>query len=110
LGKGLLDPKSRRLYSIKIYKNEFQTHFPSLVTCQTLMNPSLNPAKSFFPRGFQVRAVHTAGLDFLVLEVVSFLMGSTDKVVKGFSESLPKSQTLTPESVAALTHCNLGLN
>jgi len=75
------------------------------------MLPSLNPPKSFLPKGFQTKAVQVAGLDFLDLTAVaSFLNGSTDKSTIGFSESLAKSQTLTPDSVAAETHCNLGLN
>jgi len=52
------------------------------------MYPSLYPAKSFFPRGFQTKAVQEAGLDFLDLAVlVSFLMGSTLKSTIGFSPS-----------------------
>jgi hypothetical protein len=50
------------------------------------MCPSLNPAKSFLPRGFQVRAVQAADLDFLDLAtVLSFLKGSTLKSTIGFS-------------------------
>lgn len=96
---------------IIIYKNDHFNHFPSLTTCQTLMCPSLNPAKIFLPRGFQTRAVQAAGLDFLDLAAeLSFLMGSTVKSTMGFSRSHPKSQTLTPDSRAAETHYNLGLN
>jgi len=75
------------------------------------MFPSLNPAKSFLPSGFQTRAVQAACLDFLDLAPeFSFLCGSTVKSTIGFSWSYPKSQTLTPESRAAQTHYNLGLN
>lgn len=74
------------------------------------MCPSLNPAKSFLPRGFHTRAVQAAGLYFFDLVVLSFLMGSIYKSTMGFSWSYPKSQTLTPESRAAETHYNLGLN
>jgi hypothetical protein len=54
--------------------------------------------------------VFEAGLHFLLLMDYSFLLGSQTKSAIGFSLSLPKSQTLIPFSVAALTHCNLGLN
>jgi len=54
--------------------------------------------------------MHEAALDFLDLVDYSLLLGSQTKSAIGFSLSLPKSQTLIPFSVAAETHCNLGLN
>lgn len=103
-------PYTATIYYYNI-KNDNHNHFPSLKTCQTLIYPSLNPPKSFLPRGFQTRAVQEAFLDFLDLGAEpSFLMGSAVKSTIGFSLSLPKSQTLTPDSVAAETHYNLGLN
>lgn len=49
-------------------------------------------------------------MDFLAFPTYSFLLGSQVKSAIGFSLSLPRSQTLIPFSVAAETHCNLGLN
>lgn len=81
-----------------------------MVTYQTLIRLSLNPPNNFLPRGFQTNDMHEAGLVFLDLVDYSFLLGSQTKSTIGFSLSLPKSQTLIPFSVAADTHCNLGLN
>lgn len=75
--------------------------------CHTLILESVNPANNFLPVEFQQ-------MDVLGAYLVSFFSdkafgNSCLKSANGLSSSLIKSQTLTPFSVAADTHYNLGL-
>lgn len=75
----------------------------------------MNPAKSFLPKEFQVKEVHMGNLAYLVAFLVSPSFFSTTglltyKVANSLVEVDIKSQILTPYSVPAATHYNLGLN
>jgi len=72
----------------------------------TLILLSANPANNFLPVEFQQIDVH---YEYLVSFFSGFPGNSCLKSDKVLSFSLIKSQTLTPFSVAAETHYNLGL-
>lgn len=68
----------------------------------------MNPANNLFPTEFQANEVQGTTLVLLFLD--SLFLISAFKSAIGFSLVDIKSQILIPFSVAALTHCNLGLN
>lgn len=76
------------------------------------MFPSVNPAKIFLPKAFQVTETHMGNLTYLIFLAPSYykLAGlSAYKKAMGLGEVDIKSQILTPYSVPAATHYNLGL-
>jgi len=79
---------------------------------QTEMFPSVKPANNFLPKAFQVTDIHIGNLAALATVYPSFFStgGKTGtKVSIALGEVDIKSQILTPDSVPAATHCNLGL-
>jgi len=85
----------------------------SALTCHTLICPSVNPEKSFLPKAFQVNEIHIGNftaLTFLSPSLFSVGGLSACKVAIGLVADDIKSQILTPYSVPAATHYNLGLN
>lgn len=79
--------------------------------CQTEMFPSVKPANNFLPKAFQVMETHIGILTAKAFSP-SFLSttGITGiKVSMVLGEVDIKSQILTPCSVPAATHYNLGL-
>lgn len=74
------------------------------------MFPSVNPAKSFLPKAFQVKETHMGNLESFFLSFpASYYSLSAYKEAMGLAEVDIKSQILTPCSVPAATHYNLGL-
>lgn len=73
----------------------------------TLILESVNPANNFLPVEFQQIEVDGANLTSFFSDYA--FGNSCLKSANGLSVSLIKSHTLTPFSVAADTHYNLGL-
>lgn len=70
----------------------------------------MKPAKIFLPKAFQVKEIHIGNFYlFTVPSLVSVTIYSAYKVAIGLTLADIKSQILTPYSVPAATHYNLGL-
>lgn len=70
----------------------------------------MKPAKIFLPKAFQVKEIHIGNFYlFKVPSLVSVTIYSAYKVAIGLTLADIKSQILTPYSVPAATHYNLGL-
>jgi len=91
-----------------LFQRIYYSQLLSLLTAQTLISPSLNPANNFFPNGFQVNEIHYKCFETFYFS--DFFGTSTSKVANGLLEVLIKSQTLIPFSVPTATHYNFGLN
>jgi len=77
----------------------------------TEMFPSVKPANNFLPKAFQVTDTHMGILAYTAFSpsLLSTTGNSGIKVSKVVLEVDIKSQILTPDSVPAATHYNLGL-
>lgn len=73
------------------------------------MFPSVNPANNFLPKAFQVKDTHIGNLASLIFSPYSIYCTSGFNTVMALVEVFIKFQILTPCSVPAATHYNLGL-